>query len=82
MGKTKYLSAFERDKIVDAKQTGLSQELQRCWVFQTQQFSVCIKNGPSPKGHPDNLTQLWEALQSTWASIPVGRFRHLVGYTP
>jgi hypothetical protein len=30
--------------------------------FHTQQFPVCIKNGPRPKGHPDNLTQLWEAL--------------------
>jgi hypothetical protein len=28
-------------------------------------------NGPPPKGHPANLTQLWEALESTWASIPV-----------
>ena len=36
-----------------------------------QQFPVCIKNGPPPKGHPDNLTQLWEALESTW-------FWHLV----
>ena len=33
-----------------------------------------IKNGLPPKGHPANLTQLWEA----WASIPVERFRHLV----
>ena len=46
------------------------QELQCCWFF-TQQFSVCINNGPPPKGHPANLTQLWEALGSTWASIPV-----------
>jgi hypothetical protein len=28
--------------------------------------------------HPVNLTQVWEALESTWASIPLGRFRHLV----
>ena len=39
---------------------------------------VSIKNGPPPKGHPANLTQLWEALESTWASIPVDRFRQLV----
>ena len=26
---------------------------------------MCIKNGPPPKGHPENLTQLWEALEST-----------------
>ena len=41
---------------------------------QNKQFAVCIKNGPPPKGHPANLTQLWEALKSTWASIPVERF--------
>jgi hypothetical protein len=28
------------------------------------------------------LTQLWEALESTWASIPVERFRHLVESMP
>ena len=57
------------------------QELQRCWIFYTQQFPLCI-NGPPPKGHPANLTQLWEALESTWASIPVERFRHLVETIP
>ncbi|KAM9489943.1 E3 ubiquitin-protein ligase TRIM47-like isoform 1-T1 [Salvelinus alpinus] len=41
------------------------------------------QNGP-PKGHPANLTQLWEALESTWTSIPeesilVKRFRHQKG---
>ena len=43
---------------------------------------MCIKNGPPPKGHPANLTQLWEALESTWASILVEHFRHLVESTP
>jgi hypothetical protein len=28
------------------------------------------------------LTQLWEALKSTWASIPVERFLHLVEFMP
>ena len=28
---------------------------------------MCIKNGPSPKRHPANLTQLWEVLESKWA---------------
>jgi hypothetical protein len=32
--------------------------------FYAQKFPVCIKT-------KDNLTQLWEALESTWASIPV-----------
>ena len=58
MGKTKNVSAFERGIVVGARRTGLCQELQRCWVFHAQQFPVCIKNGPPPKGHRDNLTQL------------------------
>uniref|UniRef100_A0A4W5JDV5 HDGF like 3 n=1 Tax=Hucho hucho TaxID=62062 RepID=A0A4W5JDV5_9TELE len=44
--------------VVGARRTGLCQELQRFWVFHTQQFPVCINNGPPPKGHPANLTQL------------------------
>ena len=58
------------------------QELQRCWVFHPQQFTVCIKNGTPPKRHPANLTQLWEALETTWASIPVEHFRHLLASMP
>ena len=78
MSKTKYLYAFEPGMVVGARCTGLCKELQHCWVFQAQQFPVCIKNGPPPRGYPTNLTQLWEALESTWASIPMERFRHLV----
>jgi hypothetical protein len=70
MGNTKELSVFERGLVVGARRTGLCQELQRCWVFHTQQFPVCIKNGPPPKGHPAKLTQLWLALESTWSCIP------------
>ena len=74
MGKTKYLSAFERGIMcMCAMHTDLCQELQRYRVFHAQQFPVCIKNGPPPKGHPVNLTQLWEALKSTWSSSPAGR---------
>ena len=47
-----------------------------------QQFPVCVLNCPPPKGHPDNLTQLWEQLESIWASLPVERFRHLVESMP
>ena len=54
MGKTKYLSVFERGMVVGARRTGLCQELQRCWVFHAQQFPVCIKNGPPSKEHPAN----------------------------
>jgi hypothetical protein len=45
----KKLSAFERGMVADDRHTDLHQELQRCCVFHTQQFSVCIKNGPPPK---------------------------------
>ena len=31
---------------------------------------------------PANLTQLWEAFESTWDNIPVERFRHLVEFMP
>jgi hypothetical protein len=64
---------------VPGRRTGLCRELQCWWVFHTQQFPVCIKNNPPPKGHPANLTQQWEALESTWASIPV---EHLVESMP
>ena len=75
MGKTKDWSAFEWGMVVGARRTVLCQELQCCWVFHTQQFPVCIINGPPPKGHPANLTQLWDALESTWASITVESWR-------
>jgi hypothetical protein len=35
--------------IVDARRTGLCQQLQRCWVFHAQLFPVCIKNSAPPK---------------------------------
>ena len=71
------LRAFEPGMVV-----GLCQELQCCRVFHAQQFPMYIKDGPPLKGYSANLTQLWEALESTWASIPVERFRHLVEYMP
>jgi hypothetical protein len=46
----KYLSAFEHGMVADAN-----------LGFFSQQFPVCIKNGPPPKGHPSDLTELWEA---------------------
>ena len=63
MGKTKDLSAFEWGMVVGARRISLCQELQRCCVFHSQQFPVCIKNRPPLKGHPANLTQLWETLE-------------------
>jgi hypothetical protein len=55
----------------------MCQEVQRGWDFHAQQFPVCIKNDPPPKRHPANMTQLWKALESTWASILVECFRQL-----
>ncbi|XP_064807815.1 carnitine O-palmitoyltransferase 1, liver isoform-like isoform X1 [Oncorhynchus masou masou] len=43
------------------------------------EFPVCIKDGPPSKGHPANLTQLWEALESTRYVLATDCF-HL-GYT-
>jgi hypothetical protein len=60
---SKYLSAFEQGTVIGARRTCSCQELQRCWVFHTQQILVCIKNGPPTKGHPDNLAKLWKALE-------------------
>ena len=82
MGKTKDISVFEWGMVVGARRTGLAQELQHCWVSPARQLPVCIKNGPPPKGHTVNFTQLWEALESTSASIPVELFRHLVESMP
>ena len=63
------LSAFELGMVVGARRTGLCQEQQRCWVFHAQQFHLCIKNDPLPKGHPANLTQLWETLESFFIDL-------------
>ena len=68
--------------VESARRTDLCQELQRCCFFHAQQFPVYVKNGPPPKGHPANLTQLWEAYESIWASIPVECFRHLLESMP
>jgi hypothetical protein len=78
----RYLSDFEQGMVEGAKCTGLCQELQHWQVFHAQQFPVCIKNEPPPKGHQANLTQLWEALESTLASIPVECFWHFIETMP
>ena len=70
-GKTKYLSAFVWGMVVGDRSV---KNCNSAGFFHAQQFPLCIKNGPPPKGYPANLTQLWEALESTWASTPVERF--------
>jgi hypothetical protein len=52
--------------------------LQHCLVFHVQQFTVYEEWSTTQRTHPSNLTELWVALESTWASIPVERFWHLV----
>jgi hypothetical protein len=81
MGKTKYLSAFwmgDSSRCQTHRFVSRTATLQ----FHAQHFSVCLKNVSPPKGHPANLTQLWEALEWTWASIPVECFRHIVESMP
>ena len=62
-GKDTNVSVFERGMVVGPKRTCLYQELQRRWVFHAQQFPVCIKNDPPPKGHPAILSQLLKGLE-------------------
>jgi hypothetical protein len=70
--------------VVGARRISLSvsRTAKAAGFFHAQQFPVCIKNGPPPKGHPANLTQLWEALESAWVSILVERFQHLLESMP
>jgi hypothetical protein len=81
MGTTKDVSAFERGLVVGGR-TLRFECVRNCNVVALFTLPVCIKNVPLPKGHPDNLTQLWEALESTWASIPVECFQQLVEFMP
>ena len=80
MVKTKYLSAFlQGDSSRWQAHQFECRELQGCCVFlHAQQFPVCIKNGTPPKGQAANLTQLWEELELTLASITMQCFQHLV----
>ena len=52
--------------------------------FFTLNSFLCVSRivHPPPKGQIANLTQLWEALESTWTSIPVESIRHLVEFMP
>ena len=48
-------------------------------------FPVCIKNGPPPKRHPANLTQLWKALDqhgpaSLWNALTPCRLHALTNW--
>ena len=73
MGKTTGLSAFEQGMVVGARRTGLSvSRTINAAGFHTQQFTMCIKNGPPPKGRPANLTELWEALEFNMGQRPCG----------
>jgi hypothetical protein len=91
MGKTKDLSGFERGMAVDARCTGLSVSrtatlLAGFFIFNSsrvyQEWSTTQRTS-SPVGSIGvNIGVLWEALESTWASIPVECFRLLVESMP
>ena len=80
LARPKYLNVLEWGMVVAVRHTGLSVNCNSTGFF-TLKFSR-IKNGPTPKGHPSSLRQLWEALESTWASFPVECFWHLVEFKP
>jgi predicted transcriptional regulator len=67
-GQDKILSAFEQGMVVGPRRTSLSESRTAMLLgFSRSTVSrVC-----QPKGHQTNSTQLREALESTWASIPV-----------
>jgi hypothetical protein len=69
-GKTKYLSVFELGGRCQAHWFECVKNCNAAGLFMLNSI-LCIKNGSPPKGHPATLTQLWEALESTWASIHV-----------
>ena len=74
-----------QDKIFKSLSTEYGSRCQAHWFECVKNCNAAgfftLKNGPPPKGHPANLTQMWETLESSWASIPVERFRHLVVHT-
>jgi hypothetical protein len=77
MGKTKDLSAFERGMVVYAKHTGFSVKNCNAAEFLMLNSLPCVSRMVH---HPKNIQptwQLWEALESTRASIPVEHFWHL-----
>ena len=68
MDKTKYLRAFEQGMVVGARQ--FVSRTATLLGYACSTVSRVYENG-HPNGHPANLTQLWEASESTWACIPV-----------
>ena len=86
MGKTKDGSVFGGyGNVVDARRTGLSVSRTATLLGFTRSTVSHVYQEytwETPKGHPANLTQLWEALESTWSSIPVECFRHHVESMP
>uniref|UniRef100_A0A8K9VDC5 Tc3 transposase DNA binding domain-containing protein n=1 Tax=Oncorhynchus mykiss TaxID=8022 RepID=A0A8K9VDC5_ONCMY len=80
MGKTKDLSAFERGLVIGARRTGLN-------VSRTATLLCFSPSTVSPVYQEWSITQrtssqLDTALESTWAIIPVVRFRHVVESMP
>ena len=66
MNRTKYLSAFERG-MEGARRTGLS--MYATLLGFSTQFPVYQERSTTQS----SSSQLWEALESTWASVAVER---------
>ena len=50
--------------------------------FTLNSFLCVLRIVHHPKDIQPTMTHLLEALESTWARIPVERFRHLAEYIP
>ena len=84
MGKTKYLSAFERGMVVGARRTGLSvSRTAPLLSFSTLNSFLCVSRMVTDQRTSSQLDRTLESIGvKHWASIPVERFRYLVESMP
>jgi hypothetical protein len=69
--------------VVGVRHTGLSVSRTASLLgFSWSTVSHAYQEWSTTQRTSSQLTQLWEALESTWASIPVKCFRHLVQSMP
>ena len=77
IGKTKYLSAFEQGMVVGAWRISNA-----AGFFTLNSFLCVSRMVHHPKDIQWTWQKLWDALESTWASIPGERFQHLEDSMP
>ena len=83
MSKTKDLSAFEWGMVVGARRTGLSVSRNPTLLsFSRSTFSHVYQEWSTTQRTSSRLGTIVGSLESTWASIPVERFRHHVESMP